>query len=94
MRVLPGAFQTKPGAALARRQGRLPWQGRGQFPAPCLGRHPGVRELPSDHLAPADDREHVLVLAFAQRRHSLLLPKVGDGYLVERGRIRERRGGR
>src|SRR5918994_2618884 len=52
MRVLPGAFQTKPGAALARGQGWLPWQGRGWFPAPCLGRHPGVRELPISHLAP------------------------------------------
>src|SRR5688572_20619675 len=50
MRVLPGAFQTKPGAALARGQGWLPWQGRGWFPAPCLGRHPGVRDSPISHL--------------------------------------------
>ena len=50
MRVLLGAFQAKPGAALARSQGWLPWQGRGWFPALCLGRHPGVRELPIKHL--------------------------------------------
>jgi hypothetical protein len=67
MRVLAGAFQTKPGAALARRQGRLPWQGRGWFPAQCLGRHPGVRELPINHLRL--ETEEPLDLAPDRQRH-------------------------
>jgi hypothetical protein len=37
---------TKPGAALVRRQGWLPWQGRGWFLAPCdRGPEAGVRRL-------------------------------------------------
>ena len=42
--------QIKPGAALARGQGWLPCQERAWFPAPCLGRHPRVLRLPTDHL--------------------------------------------
>jgi len=50
MRVLAGVFRAKPGAALTRSEGRLPWQGGAWFPAPCPGRHPEVREWPPDHL--------------------------------------------
>ena len=65
--VLPGAFQTKPGDAIGRSQGRMPWQGQAWLPAQRLGRHPGVLQLPVAHLlktieAPRADRPGGAVL--------------------------------
>jgi UDP-N-acetylmuramoyl-tripeptide--D-alanyl-D-alanine ligase len=65
--VLAEAIQTKPGAALGRRQGWLPCQGRGWLTAPRLGRLPGVRQLPIKHLG--DNR----------RMSGLTLAEVLDG---------------